>query len=126
MGIEESYIQLDQGVLRESIPTHNFIWNNVQLCIARNRRHSASNYKGVARVTSRRARKGFEIKVNPDKHQSNELYRGLTLIEHTDSTIITNVNRDDASGCRLDTLTTHSQHATPSVKGQDVLTILIT
>ena len=31
----------------------------VQLCVARNKRHrSAKNYRGVAKVTSRRARKG--------------------------------------------------------------------
>ena len=34
----------------------------VQLCVARNRRHrAAKNYRGVAKVTSRRARKGSQI-----------------------------------------------------------------
>ena len=33
-----------------------------------------------------------------------------------------NINRDDASGYRLDTLTTHSKHATPAVRNKDVLT----
>lgn len=70
----------------------------VQLCIARNkRRRSASNYKGVAKVTTRRARKGFDLRYNPDKHWSGALYRGLDFIEHTDGTDITNINRDDAS-----------------------------
>lgn len=91
----------------------------VQLCVARNkRRRSATNYKGVAQVTSRRARKGFEIKYNPDRHWSGALYRGLSLIEYTDGTDLTNVNRDDASEFRLDTLTTHHQHATPAVRGK--------
>ena len=38
----------------------------VQLCIARNRRISASRYKGVANVLQKRARKGFTLKFNPD------------------------------------------------------------
>ena len=33
-----------------------------------------------------------------------------------------NINRDDASGFRLDTLTTHGKHATPAVVGKDTLT----
>ena len=95
----------------------------VQLCVARNkRRRSASNYGGVAKVTCRRARKGFELRYNPDKHWSCALYKGLNYIEYTDGTEICNVNRDDASGYRLDTLTTHGKHATPSVVGDHVLT----
>ena len=44
----------------------------VQLCIARNRRHkSSSRYKGAAKVTTRRARKGFQLRYNPDFHWSN-------------------------------------------------------
>ena len=43
----------------------------VQLCVARNKRDcSAKIYWGVAKVTSRRARKGFSIKYNPDTHWS--------------------------------------------------------
>ena len=95
----------------------------VQLCIARNkRRRSAANYKGIAQVTTRRARKGFCWKYNPDKHWSGALYRGLNLIQYTDGTDITNINRDDASGFRLDTLTTHCKHATPTVAGKEVVT----
>ena len=64
----------------------------VQLCVARNkRRRSAANYKGVAMVTTR----------------SGALYRGLNFI--------------DASEFRLDTLTTHAKHGTPTVAGKDVL-----
>ena len=33
-----------------------------------------------------------------------------------------NINRDDASGFRLDTLTTCKQYATPTVAGNDILT----
>ena len=71
----------------------------VQLCVARNRRHRATkNYHGAARVTSRRARKGFELRYNPDTHWSNSLYKGLNFIEYTDGTEIININRDDAAG----------------------------
>ena len=90
----------------------------VQLYVARNkRRRSAKNYKGIAKVTTRRARKGFELRYNPDKHWSSALYRGLNFIEYTDGAdiYITNVNQDDASGFRLDTLATHSKHGTPTV-----------
>ena len=95
----------------------------MQLCVARNRRRrSAKNYKGVARVTTRRARKGFELKYNPDKHWSCALYRNLDFIQYTDGSNITNINRDDASGYRLDTLATHSKHGTASVLGKNILT----
>ena len=41
----------------------------VQLCVARNRRrHSAARYKAEANVIQRRARKGFNLKYNPDQH----------------------------------------------------------
>ena len=80
----------------------------VQLCIARNRRRrSAARYHGLAQVTTRRARKGFQLRYNPDFHWSNALYRGLDYIQMTDGVSIVNVNRDDASGFRLDTLATH-------------------
>ena len=47
----------------------------VQLCIARNRRRcSAKHYRGVAKVTSRRAHKGFALHYNPDTHWSAALY----------------------------------------------------
>ena len=88
----------------------------VQLCVARNkRRRSAKNYRGVAKVTTRRARKGFTLKFNPDQHWSAALYRGLNWIQYTDGADILNINRDDASGFRLDTLATHSKHAIPVV-----------
>lgn len=61
-------------------------------------------------MTTRRARKGFELRFNPDAHWSSALYRGLNVIEYTDGTDVTNTNRDDASGFRLDTLTTHAKH----------------
>ena len=95
----------------------------VQLCIARNRRRrSAARYQGLAQVTTRRARKGFQLRYNPDFHWSNAFYRGLEYIQMTDGTNIINVNRDDASGFRLDTLATHKQYGTPTLRGSEVLT----
>ena len=94
----------------------------VQFCIPRNRRRSAKNYKSVAKVTTRRARKGFSLKYNPDSHWSASFYKGLNWLEYTDPSDILNINRDDASGFRLDTLSTHSQHPCPMVQGKSVLT----
>lgn len=46
----------------------------VQLCIARNkRRKSATRYKRVAQIVSRRARKGFSLRYNPDSHWSSSI-----------------------------------------------------
>ena len=94
----------------------------VQLCVARNRRRlSAKRYKGVAKVTTRRARKGFSLRYNPDKHWSSSLYKGLNFLEYSDGTAILNMNRDDAAGFRLDTLATHRLHRSPMVQGTEVL-----
>ena len=85
----------------------------VQLCVARNRRRlSAKRYKGLAKVTCRRARKGFTIRYNPDKHWSSALYRALDTLQLKDGTNIININRDDQAGFRLDTLATHNKQAT--------------
>ena len=90
----------------ESVYKRKFAFSSiVQLCVARNcRRLSAKRYRGVARVTCRRARKGFQLKYNQDSHWSNALYRGLNIIQYTDGRHILNINRDDASGFRLDTM----------------------
>lgn len=95
----------------------------VQLCVARNKRHlSSQRYKGVAKVTTRRARKGFSLKNNPDSHWSAAFYKGLNSIQLKDGVDVCVINRDDAAGFRLDTLTTSKQYSTPSVKGSDILT----
>ncbi len=95
----------------------------VELCVARNkRRRSAARYRGVAQVTTRGARKGFTLRYNPDAHWSAALYKGLNDIQLKDGREICFINCDDASGFRLDTLTTCRQYATPAVKGEDVLT----
>ena len=103
---------------------HKFGYGTVvQLCVARNRRRlSATRYKAVAQVTSRRARKGFQLKYNPDSHWSCALYKGPSLIQYTDGRNVLNLNRDDAAGFRLDILATHQLHCSPTVKGQEILT----
>ena len=53
----------------------------VQLCVPRNkRRRSSAMYQGVAKVTTRRARKGFTLKYNPDTHWSCSFYKGLNVV----------------------------------------------
>ena len=95
----------------------------VELCVARNKRRKASQrYKGVAKVTSRRARKGFILRYNPDAHWSGAFYWGLNRIQYTDGKNTLNINRDDASGFRLDTLSTHKQYKSLTSKGKEVLT----
>lgn len=52
--------------LEEAYGRHFSYGTVVQLCVARNkRRKSADRYKGVAQITTRRARKGFQLKYNP-------------------------------------------------------------
>ena len=90
----------------------------VQLCIPRNKRRiSAKRYQGLAQVTSRRCRKGFCLK---DSHWSAAFYKGLNELQYADGRDLLNVNRDDATGFRLDTLTTCNK--VPVVKGKDTLT----
>ena len=105
----------------EEIYHHKFSRGTVvQLCVARNNRHrSAKNCRGAAKVT---CCKGFKLRYNPDSHWSAALYKGLNFIQLTDGSDITNINWDDASGYRLDTLFTNRQHRTPVVQGHDTLT----
>ena len=86
------------------------------------RHKSAQRYKGMAKVTTRRARKGFQLKYNPDFRWSNAFYNGLNYVQLRDGSDLTVVNRDDASGFRLDSLPTHKQYRTTSVIGCDTLT----
>lgn len=78
-------IKLSQKVTYNRIKKHLEVYHHhfsygsvVVLCVARNRRRrSAKRYKGLAKVTSRRARKGFNIRYNPDSHWSGAFYKGL-------------------------------------------------
>ena len=117
-----TYERLRQHLM--SIYNRHFSYGSVvQLCIARNcRRRSAQRYKGVAKITSQRARKGFQLKFNPDSHWSSALYRNLNVLEYTDGRSIININRDDAAGFRLDTMATHRLNKTPMVQGSQTTT----
>ena len=54
----------------------------VQLCAVRNKRRiSDKRYKGVAAITCRRARKGFNVKLNPDSHWSYSFYKELDILQ---------------------------------------------
>ncbi|XP_068761299.1 uncharacterized protein [Montipora capricornis] len=82
----------------------------VQLCVVRSKRRiSAKRYKGVAKVTCRKSRKGFSVKLNPDAHWSSALYKGLDSIQLKDGRNKLLLNRDDQAGFRLDTTFTHRQ-----------------
>lgn len=71
----------------------------VELCVSRNkRRQSAKHYKGLAKVTSRRARKGFNIRFDPDSHWSGSFYKGLNGFQYKDGSNAFILNRDDAAG----------------------------
>jgi len=95
----------------------------IELCVARNQRsRSAKRYRGIAHVTFRRARKGFQLRYNPDSHWSAAFYGGLNRIQYEDGHNIVNANRDDASSFRLDTMAMHKLHKTPVVHGMQALT----
>ena len=95
----------------------------VELCIPRNKRRcSSKRYKSLAKVTSHRARKGFNLRFNPDTYWSASFYKSLNKLQYVDGRNILNINRDDATGFRLDTLTTCKQYTAPTVQGKDTMT----
>jgi hypothetical protein len=54
----------------------------VELCVPRNKRHTASKrYKGVANVRYQQARKGFSLKYNPDAKWSRSFYKCLDQVQ---------------------------------------------
>ena len=73
----------------------------------------------MAKVVSKRARKGFSVRYNPDKHWSSSLYAGLDRLQYEDGSNIINIGRDDQAGFRLDTMASHKLHATLCVKGSE-------
>ena len=61
----------------------------VQLCCARNKRClSAKRSWGAAKVVSRRARKGFNVKQNVDAHWSCSFYKNLDFLQLKNSSLI--------------------------------------
>jgi hypothetical protein len=94
----------------------------VQLCVPRNKRfRSSARYKGAANIVSKRARKGFEVKINVDDRWSNALYRSLDKLQETDNSNIFYLNRDDAAGYRLNTLACSNKFPTLMVQGHEDL-----
>ena len=61
----------------------------VELCIPRNKRRY---------VTTRRSRKVFNLRYNPDNHWSSAWYKGLNSLHYEDGLAVLNLNRDDAAG----------------------------
>lgn len=83
----------------------------VQLCCARNKRRlSSKRYKGVANVRFQKARKGFNVKYNPDYKWSRSMYKLLSQLQ-SDGTNMMLLNRDDQAGFRLDSTYTHKSYA---------------
>ena len=95
----------------------------VQLCCARNKRRlSAKRYWGTASIVSRRARKGFNVKLNVDAHWSCSFYKNLDFVQLKNGLDKVVLNRDDAAGFRLDTTFTHKQKTVLAEKGNPELT----
>ena len=82
----------------------------VQLCVVHNRRKlSARRYWAAASLKSRRARKGFNVRLNVDAHWSCAFYKALDMLQLEDGRDKVVLNRDDAAGFRPDTTYTHKQ-----------------
>lgn len=79
-----------------------------------NEEHLPSVIGKLHKVTSRRARKAFNVRHNPDCHWSAAFHRGLDKIQLEDGRDKSIINRDDQSGFRLDT--TYTQTTQSSFK----------
>lgn len=80
----------------------------VQLCVARNKRRYSAKITKVWQSYYKTSTKGVYSNFNPDSHWSAALYKDLNWLETTDGSDIININRDDTSGFRLDTMVTRS------------------
>ena len=95
----------------------------VQLCSIHNKRKlSRKRYWGAAPIVSRRARKGFNVKLNVDAKWSCSMYKVLDHIQLKNGLDKVVINRDDAAGFRLDTTFTHKQHTVLQEKLRPELT----
>lgn len=112
-----------QAHLEEKYNTKIGYGSIVQLCYARNKRRlSTKRYQNVAKITCRRARKGFSVRINPDAHWSCALYRGLDYIQLKEGSNKVLLNRDDQSGFRLDTTYDHKYSKTITLTNRPALT----
>ena len=97
--------------LEEKYGTKFAYGNVVQLCSVHNRRKlSRKCYWGAAQIVSRKARKGFDVKLNVDAKWSSSMYKILDYIQLRNGLDKVVVNRDDDAGFRLDSTFTHKQH----------------
>ena len=112
-----------QAYLEEKYGTKIGYGSIVQLCYARSKRHlSSKRYQNVAKITCRRAQKGFSVRINPDAHWSCALYRGLDYIQLKEGINKVLLNRDDQSGFRLDTTYDHKHSKTITLTNRPALT----
>ena len=94
----------------------------VQLCVPRNKRKlSRKRYKGVANIKYQRARKGFNLKFNPDSKWSRSLYKCLDQLQNDGKHMLL-LNRDDQAGFRLDTTFTHKSAPSLNANGSTITT----
>ena len=122
MGQKVTYVCI-QSHLEEKYHTKIGYGTVVQLCVERNKRRiSAKRCRRVARVTCRRAKKGFTVKLNPDAHYCSAMYRNLDYIQLQDGNDKLILNHDDQAGYRLDTTYTHRGHKSVSLEGEQELT----
>ena len=107
----KSHLPAYSEELRRKIPYNLSYGTTVQLCVARNKRRiSAKRYRGATKVTCRRARIGFTVKLNPDSHYCTAMYRNLDYIQFQNGEYKLVLNRDDQAGFRFDTTYTHWGH----------------
>ena len=112
-----------QEHLKEKYGVHFGYGTIVQLCCVKNKRKlSSKRYFGAAKIVSKRARKGFSIKLNIDAHWSCSFYQGLDFLQLKDGRDKTILNRDDAAGFRMDSTFTHKQHKVLAEVGNPELT----
>ena len=64
----------------------------------------------------------FSLRNNPYQHWSAAACRELDALQLKDGADILNINWDDQAGFKLDTLTTHSKHATLRIAENEPLT----
>ena len=95
----------------------------MQLSVARNKQNkSAKHYAGVASITSRKCQKGFQVRLNSDKHWNNAIYSAFDILQLKDGKELELTNRDDAAAFRLATMCTHNQYKTLVSEGRADLT----
>ena len=112
--------------LQERLSSHygeKFSYGTVlHLCVHRNKRRiSSRRYKGVANIKYQRARKGFNLKFNPDAKWSRSLYKCLDKLQ-IDGKQMLLLNRDDQAGFRLDSTFTHNNTPSLNVSGPTLTT----